>query len=662
MSPRLRPGRSRQRGAIGLMAAGTLALALLCLLLVVDSGRLYLEKRKLQRVVDNAALEAVGRKGSCVSPGLTAPTFVTQSATRNGFTANASRTLATACGTLVTGANNLRTFNLDASKSDAIKVTATSTVTSSMIAGIRSLVSKTPVSLTTQLTATAVAAAPRPTLAQLTLMSVMATVDTSKSLLLNNLFKGLLGGNVSIDAVGWQGLVNANINLLTYLDQLAIRTHVSAGNYAALLTTSTTVGTLIQAMIDAATINGATADILTNLGQLQVAAISAVPVTVGDFLKLQTGTVSAGLDASVQLFQLIEAVAQLSNKNNAAFVSTPVNIPGLATVTARVQVIEPPQLSIIGDPALAKLNPLGPNGIFVRTAQVRTLLSINMQDLSIIPAISSAITGLVSPITGVLNSVLSLNLVDILHSTLCLAGLASCKQVDMIALPSAQIDISLQLGSAQSYVTDFTCVSDTNKSLTVTTQTSVVDLQIGKIDPTNAFSSTQPLVVNPIPLIDIGTKVCSGLLSLNCGPRTPFAGGGIGFKLDTTTSNTAVPTSQKVNVFLNPKNIKVPLVAADYQSVDDRNVLTNLLGKLNGITINAYVPQTPTLLGSIMTAAAGLLGTVTTAVLPLVTTLLSNVLNQAVQTVLDLLGISLGNAQVGANLSCGQTGKAYLVI
>ena len=45
MSPRLRSG---QRGAIGLVFAGTLALALVFLLLVVDSGRLYLEKRKLQ--------------------------------------------------------------------------------------------------------------------------------------------------------------------------------------------------------------------------------------------------------------------------------------------------------------------------------------------------------------------------------------------------------------------------------------------------------------------------------------------------------------------------------------------------------------------------------------------------------------------------------------
>lgn len=54
-------GPARQRGAIGLMGAMTLGIALLFMLLVVDSGRLYLEKRKLQRVADTAALEVVTR-------------------------------------------------------------------------------------------------------------------------------------------------------------------------------------------------------------------------------------------------------------------------------------------------------------------------------------------------------------------------------------------------------------------------------------------------------------------------------------------------------------------------------------------------------------------------------------------------------------------------
>ena len=64
MSPRMQfRGPARQRGAIGLMAAVTLALALAFTLLVIDSGRLYLEKRNLQRIADMAALEAATRGG-----------------------------------------------------------------------------------------------------------------------------------------------------------------------------------------------------------------------------------------------------------------------------------------------------------------------------------------------------------------------------------------------------------------------------------------------------------------------------------------------------------------------------------------------------------------------------------------------------------------------
>ena len=108
MSPRSQfNGPARQRGAIGLMAAATLSVALVAMLLVVDTGRLYMEQRKLQRVVDNAALEAVSRGGNCL-PGLTAATYAGQSAVRNGLAVDANNTLATTCGSLVTAATGLR--------------------------------------------------------------------------------------------------------------------------------------------------------------------------------------------------------------------------------------------------------------------------------------------------------------------------------------------------------------------------------------------------------------------------------------------------------------------------------------------------------------------------------------------------------------------------
>jgi uncharacterized membrane protein len=112
------------------MAAGTLALALGFMLLVIDSGRLYLEQRKLQRVADTAALEAVTRDGNCLS-GASATAYATQSATRNGFTVNADNTLTVSCGTVQIGADHLRAFSADPKKSAAVQVIATRTVATS---------------------------------------------------------------------------------------------------------------------------------------------------------------------------------------------------------------------------------------------------------------------------------------------------------------------------------------------------------------------------------------------------------------------------------------------------------------------------------------------------------------------------------------------------
>ena len=158
--------------AIGLMAALTLGLVLLFMLLVVDSGRLYLEQRKLQRVADLAVLEAVSRGGSCTAG--TASTYANESATRNSFKPGTTQKINTTCGTLVTGSDNLRAFKLDSTKSDAIRVIATTTVPTSVAGGLWSILSKDGFDLNTNLTASAVGSTPGPTLAQISIRTTLA--------------------------------------------------------------------------------------------------------------------------------------------------------------------------------------------------------------------------------------------------------------------------------------------------------------------------------------------------------------------------------------------------------------------------------------------------------------------------------------------------------
>ncbi|WP_095047368.1 pilus assembly protein TadG-related protein [Pseudomonas sp. Irchel s3h9] len=662
MSPRSRfTSPARQRGAIGLMAAATLSLAVVMLLLVVDTGRLYMEQRKLQRVVDNAALEAVSRGGDCL-PGLSAASYAGQSAVRNGYVVDASNTLATTCGTLVTAASGLRTFAVDATQMAAVKVVASRTVTTSFAGGVQALFSGTPVSLNTTLNASAVAAKPQPTVAQLNIRSTLTSIDTAQSNILNPLFSGLLGGNVNLTALGWDGLLNTDINLLKYLDQLAINLNVAAGNYTQLLNTQATVTQLIQAAATVVQLNGATAQVITALGQLQVAAINAAPVKLGDILQLQTGTTAAGLDANLQLLQLIQGVVQLANSKSAVAATLPISVLGLANVTVRVKVIEPPQFSAIGDPARAKVNPTGPDRIYVRTAQVRTMLSVSLPVLSGVTGLTNAVLGLVAGLTPTLNAVLSLNLVAVLSSVAC----AGCQQLDPLLLPSPEIDISLDAGGAKSYVTDYSCPTGTTgtKSLTAHTITSIADLKLGKIDPSNAFSSAAEPTVTPLPLVDLGIVTCHKILGIGtCDPSThiQYGAGGIAIMLDTSVAqNTQDLVFSSGTPFATPANLK--LLPSVLPAVPTNNIVGSLSNTLAGINLIVYKPQGSNPLGAVVTGVASLISDVTSKLLPVVTNLVSPLLDPLLNNLLKGLGINLMDVDVGANMTCGQTGKAYLVI
>ncbi|ALI02100.1 hypothetical protein C1Y08_21830 [Pseudomonas sp. FW306-02-F02-AA] len=642
MSPSLQfRGPAGQRGAIGLLAAMTFGLALLIALLVVDSGRLYLEQRKLQRVVDNAALEAVSRGGTCLT-GLTAASYAGQSAVRNAFIVSPTSTLTTTCGSLATAPTNLRTFVPNAAQSMAIQVVATNVVATSAAAGIQALFSGASLNANTTLTATAVAAAPQPTLAQLSIRSSVVSVDTARSNLLNPLFSSLLGGSVNLTAVGWDGLANADINLLKFMDQLAIELGVSAGDYTALLSTQGTVTQFIHAAATVAGQNGATAEVMTALTSLQVGASNAPPIKLGDVLQLQTGTSTAGLDATVQLFQLVQGFVQLANKNSAVTAVLPVNVLGLLGVTTRVKVIEPPQFSAVGDPELAKADPLGVNRIYVKTAQVRLLTTV---DLSLINAVLQLVNTLLSAIVVSINTLLAPG---------CL--LSTCTQTDLrIAPEGLNLDVGIEAGVGSSYVTDYSCVSPNSKSLTATTDISTLNVKVGQINPAIWFSSSPLSALTPLTLVDIGSRTCQGL-ALTCGPRTPFTGGGSEIMIDSPIAGASDPNY----TYNNPKDINVPPLPLHTVSVS--GVVGSLSATLGGITLIQHTPTINGLTALLLSTLSSLLADVTTLLINAIDGLLAPLVDPLVNSLLLNLGIDVNKVDVGFNLTCGQKGKAYLVI
>ena len=74
-------------------------------------------------------------------------------------------------------------------------------------------------------------------------------------------------------------------------------------------------------------------------------------------LHVESGSDISALAVNLKAFDLIEGVVQLANKQNGLVATLPINLSGLAQITARVQVMQPPQLSAVGNPKKAALGP-----------------------------------------------------------------------------------------------------------------------------------------------------------------------------------------------------------------------------------------------------------------------------------------------------------------
>ncbi|WP_301838070.1 pilus assembly protein TadG-related protein [Pseudomonas sp. JQ170C] len=638
---------ARQRGAIGLMAALTLGMALLFLLMVVDSGRLYLEQRKLQRIADMSALEAAGQLGTCNGIGPSADALAKAGAKRNGL--EAPGRLETACGTLQTGTNSLRRFNTDATRNEAIRVIVHREVATSVAAGVLALVKGNDLPTTISLSATAVAATPKPPLAQLRIRTTLATIDTQKSALLNALADPL-GARVHLDALGWQGLANTDINLLEYLDQLAIEVNAQVGNYDELLNSNVSATDLIDAAVEVMK-NGSNKalDVASNLAKLTVATDNNRVLKLADILQVSAGTPKAGLDTSLQLLQLVQGVILLSNKHNAAVVNLPVNVLGLVTAKIQVKVIEPPKVSAIGNPQTDNIN--------VQTAQIRTMISLNTPVIETVGNIVSTVANLATTLTKPLSDLLRLDLMGTIKSLGC-ALLIPCKVSDIEALKkAARIDISVSAVKATSRVSDFSCAPQ--RQLTAATDRATGEISIGKIDDPDTFLEEGEGTINPIPLIDIGTNVCTGLLGLIkvCEGRKPFAGGGIGIKPEPVV---LLPHHEDM-LFKGDSLLEIGK-PSPYQAMQTSNIIESLNTTVGSVPLHIYKYQEKgDVLGSILEGVDGLLTGVTNILRPMIKNVLSPLVDPLINSLLKALGIDLNTTEVSANLSCSST-RAQLVL
>ncbi|WP_307501766.1 TadG family pilus assembly protein [Variovorax sp. W1I1] len=534
----------------------------------------------------------------------------------------------------------------------------------------------------------AVAAQQQPQ-AALNIRSTLAVVDASQSTLLNAVIGGLLGGNLNLGVAGWNGLLNTNISLLEYLDALAVKLNISAGNYDSVLQTEVTTGQLLEAAItvlqrqNAAT-PGATLDAAINAIGAIIAQIkiSPTPLKLGELLNLQSGTPAAGLEATLQVFKLVEGVVQLANSHSAVAATVKLPILGLGNVLVKTKVIEPPQVSAIGNPALAQLNPLGSDQIFVRTAQIRTLISVEIGGItSAVSDLLNVIFAQLAPITTFINNVLHLNLVqaigNFLGGVLCPFPFA-CTSANAIyakIAPATHIDVGIEAASGQAYVLNYSCASELNKSLIVPAKTAAVTIYAGQwgVDAASAeaafFSPPKIPKADPVSLIEIGKQtvkpdgclltLCSGLNwkkgSTWIADRTK-ADFAVEASLGLRINSLEVAGTSENLTFQSPIPENLPEISQQphYQSISATNVLSNLAASLSNIEILSYKSTSSGILGNLLFDTTSLLNSVVSQLTTIVSKLLSPLLDPLVNFLLQTLGVNVAVTEVGARLSCKQ--------
>lgn len=345
-----------QGGAIGFVAILLLLTTLLLTVLIVDSGRLWMQQKKLQTIADMAAISAARNVG-CQTDLQHITQMAQQAAMNNGFTGQLSASPNQVLLGRLDTIEGVRQFTADGSN-QAIYVRVTDVVPSSLMAG--GLIGGT-----VTLHAEAVSASDPP-LAIISVGSSTLNLNTEQSVLLNGLLGGILGGPLSLDALTYRGIAATK---LTLQDLLAVSQQI--GTLEGLLNTNMQVGELLALIAQAVDRTGV-ADVRVVSGVQTIASLAVKNATLklGDVLALTSPSTEAAATVALDALSLITTTAMIANGVNAINLPLGINIPSIAQINAQINIIEPPQLAI--GPAAG----IGTLCTVAKSAQVRTRVAV----------------------------------------------------------------------------------------------------------------------------------------------------------------------------------------------------------------------------------------------------------------------------------------------
>jgi uncharacterized membrane protein len=335
-------------------------LGLITILGIVEVSYLFWAKRDAQKVADLAALtgaQQLTTPATCPTGSLPY-TSASNNATANGGTAaNGYSTIAISCGGQPASGSSVL-VPAAASSVAAIKVDVIRNVNHLFGAGM-AWTGTHPVA------ATAVAINAQP-IASFSVGSRLVGISSNSPL--NQLLNSTLGTSLGVQLLSYNGITNTNISLLGLVNQLKI----NVGTVNGVLNAPITVSDFLNAYVQLLQQSSNAANIDLSFVNTQVASIEAqignTVINLGDILNVDANTTdpNVALNTYVSALDILNAVLLAADSQNAvALNGGSINVPGVATVSLQLAVIEPPQIAVGGVGATA------------HTAQIRLQLNVS---------------------------------------------------------------------------------------------------------------------------------------------------------------------------------------------------------------------------------------------------------------------------------------------
>ncbi|WDD92841.1 pilus assembly protein TadG-related protein [Burkholderia sp. FERM BP-3421] len=357
----------RQRGSLATLAVLALAVAMVALG-AIDIGNLFYQRRQLQSIADMTALAAAERMDDgCVQPPVTAQSV----ALANGFDSTvAGQTLSTACGRWDLKDNSGPSFYTAAASPaagsdaqlNAVQVTVTRSVPYYFLGPAR--------------TVSAVSVAQATDIGTYSIGTTLAQLQGGA---VNTLLNTMLGTNLNLSLVSYEGLASAHIKVSDLMNVAGASTvnqllamQVSVPTLASWLSSALAATTVVNTNLqtDLSTMSSIASATYTNSQNIALGNSTSTP----GLLAVNLSDPQTALNAMISPFDILMTAAEIAAGQSALTLTGGLSIGGQGA-TVQMQIIQPPVIAI-GE---GGIDPVSHTWRTVaRTAQVRLYLNVSL--------------------------------------------------------------------------------------------------------------------------------------------------------------------------------------------------------------------------------------------------------------------------------------------